>query len=287
MSWGLPFGALALGIDPLSRLFLLPVFVLGLSCALAGGISLRHTDPDEHNLGAHWAFYLILLLGMTCVMTARDGIFFMLSWELLSLSPFFLIDFNDRDRNVQDASWVYLVAAHLGAVFLIAFFAMLNDGVDECPGVSSGKNQANFSNHAMSNASCSVMFELICTDGQGSNIAMFDKLLSGFTTFCFIEETVCVNAFGSTMQQSTTKNIVNIIVLVVPDKRNDVAIMVLKSIGHDRSAIRTQTIVTGGPTCEIVISRTNYHFDPFLLLRILRAQDQSAQALHSAGLYYC
>ncbi len=125
MSWGLPFGALALGIDPLSRLFLLPVFVLGLSCALAGGISLRHTDPDEHNLGAHWAFYLILLLGMTCVMTARDGLFFMLSWELMSLSPFFLIDFNDRDRNVQDASWVYLVAAHLGAVFLIAFFAML------------------------------------------------------------------------------------------------------------------------------------------------------------------
>jgi len=125
MPWGLPFGALAFGLDPLSRLFLLPVFVLGLSCALAGGISLRHTDPDEHNLGAHWAFYLVLLLGMTCVMTARDGLFFMLSWELMSLSPFFLIDFNDRDRNVQDASWVYLVAAHLGAVFLIAFFAML------------------------------------------------------------------------------------------------------------------------------------------------------------------
>ena len=38
MSWGLPFGALAFGLDPLSRLFLLPVFILGLSCALAGGI---------------------------------------------------------------------------------------------------------------------------------------------------------------------------------------------------------------------------------------------------------
>ena len=52
-AWGLPFGALAFGLDPLSRLFLLPVFILGLSCALAGGISLRHTDPEEHNLGAH------------------------------------------------------------------------------------------------------------------------------------------------------------------------------------------------------------------------------------------
>ncbi len=125
LPWGLPFGAFALGLDPLSRLFLLPVFALGFTCAISGCISLRHSDPSEHNLGAHWLFYLLLLLGMTCVMTARDALFFMLSWEIMSLSPFFLIDFNDRDRLVQDASWVYLVAAHLGAVLLIAFFALL------------------------------------------------------------------------------------------------------------------------------------------------------------------
>ncbi len=125
LPWGLPFGSFALGLDPLSRLFLLPVFALGFTCALSGCISLRHCDPSEHNLGAHWLFYLLLLLGMTCVMTARDALLFMLSWEIMSLSPFFLIDFNDRDRLVQDASWVYLVAAHLGAVLLIAFFALL------------------------------------------------------------------------------------------------------------------------------------------------------------------
>jgi len=125
LSWGLPFGAFALGLDPLSRLFLLPVFTLGLTCALSGGLSLRHSDPAEHNLGSHWLFYLVLLMGMTCVMTARDALLFMLAWELMSLSPFFLIDFNDRDRLVQDASWVYLVAAHLGAVLLTAFFAFL------------------------------------------------------------------------------------------------------------------------------------------------------------------
>ena len=125
LPWGLPFGAFAFGLDPLSRLFLLPVFALGFTCALSGCISLRHSDPAEHNLGAHWLFYLLLLLGMTCVMTARDALFFMLSWEIMSLSPFFLIDFNDRDSQVQDASWVYLVAAHLGAVLLIAFFALL------------------------------------------------------------------------------------------------------------------------------------------------------------------
>ena len=59
------------------------------------------------------------------VMAARDAVLFMLSWELMSLAPFFLIDFNDGDRKVRDASWVYLVAAHLGAVALMAFFVLL------------------------------------------------------------------------------------------------------------------------------------------------------------------
>lgn len=124
LPWGLPLGSCALGLDPLSRIFLLPVFGLGLTCALSGGMSLRHTRPQEHNLGAHWFFYLLLLLGMALVMSARDTVLFILSWEVMSLAPFFLIDFNDSDSKVRDASWVYLVAAHLGAVALIAFFAL-------------------------------------------------------------------------------------------------------------------------------------------------------------------
>lgn len=125
LPWGLPVGACTLGLDPLSRLFLLPVFGLGLACTLSGWHSLRHEDPQRHNLGAHWFFFLLLLLGLTLVITARDAIFFLLSWELMSLAPFFLIAFNDRDRKARDASWVYLVAAHLGAVALMALFVLL------------------------------------------------------------------------------------------------------------------------------------------------------------------
>lgn len=121
-AWGLPFGELALALDPLGRIFLLPVFGLGFICSLSGAISLRHERAREHNLAAHWFFYLLLLLGMALVACAADAILFLLAWELMSLAPFFLIDFNDRDSHVRDASWIYLAAAHLGAVFLIAFF---------------------------------------------------------------------------------------------------------------------------------------------------------------------
>ena len=121
----LPVGACALGMDALSRLFLLPVFGLGLVCAATGGIALRHEEPERHNLGAHWFFFHMLLIGLALVMTARDAVLFMLAWEIMSLAPFFLIDFNDGDSKVRDASWVYLVAAHLGAVALMAFFTLL------------------------------------------------------------------------------------------------------------------------------------------------------------------
>ncbi|MBD5539205.1 MAG: hypothetical protein HDQ94_04320 [Desulfovibrio sp.] len=123
--WGLPVGHLVLRLDALSAFFLLPVFGLGFVCALSGGIALRSARPGEHNLAAHWFFFLLLLIGMAAVMCAADAVFFLLAWEIMSLAPFFLIDFNDGDSKVRDASWVYLVAAHLGAVFLIAFFVLL------------------------------------------------------------------------------------------------------------------------------------------------------------------
>lgn len=125
LPWGLPFGSGSLGLDSLSRIFLLPVFGLGAVCALAGCGALAHYPAEEHNPAAHWFFFTLLILALALVMTARDAVLFMLAWELMSLAPFFLIDFDDNEQEVRQASWIYLVAAHLGAVFLMALFALL------------------------------------------------------------------------------------------------------------------------------------------------------------------
>lgn len=125
LPWGLPFGQLELCLDNLSKVFLLPVFGLGAVCALAGLAALRHERAREHNLGAHWFFYIMLTIGMAMVLCARDAILFLISWEIMSLAPFFLVDFNDQQSSVRDAAWTYLAAAHLGAIFLIAFFTLL------------------------------------------------------------------------------------------------------------------------------------------------------------------
>jgi hydrogenase-4 component B len=125
LPWGLPMGACVIGLDPLTRVFLAPTFGLGVACALSGAAHLAHLPSHEHNVGAHWAFYNLLILSLALVHAARDAILFLPAWELMSLAPFFLIDLDDQDAKVREASWTYLVAAHLGAVFLIAMFGLL------------------------------------------------------------------------------------------------------------------------------------------------------------------
>ena len=124
LPWGLPLGSGRMALDALSRVFLLPVFGLGLVCALSGLFALRHYPCGEHNTGAHWLFFTLLILALTLVCTARDAVLFLLAWEVMSISPFFLIEFHDNEVQVREASFVYLVAAHLGALFLLLFFAL-------------------------------------------------------------------------------------------------------------------------------------------------------------------
>ncbi|WP_300156211.1 proton-conducting transporter membrane subunit [Solidesulfovibrio sp.] len=126
LPWGLPVGSLTLGLDPVSRLFLLPVSLLGAACAVCGAASLAGHDHDEAGhggLGAHWCFFNLLLAGLSLVMAARDAVCFLVAWEIMSLAPFFLIGFHDDEVEVREAAWTYLVAAHLGAVCVLAFFA--------------------------------------------------------------------------------------------------------------------------------------------------------------------
>jgi hydrogenase-4 component B len=130
LPWGLPLGSLTLGLDPASRLFLLPVYIIGAASAVSGAVNLGGAPGDHEDfggngpLGPHWFFFNQLLAGLSLVMAARDVVCFLLAWEIMSLAPFFLIAFHDDEVEVREAAWIYLVAAHLGAVCLIAFFTV-------------------------------------------------------------------------------------------------------------------------------------------------------------------
>jgi hydrogenase-4 component B len=125
----LPVGRAILQLDALSAFFLVPVLLLAGLCAIYGfsyltRLAAKH--PGTYHLGAQYFFYNLLAAGMVLMLVAADAFMFLLAWELMSLSPFFLVSLHDEDASVRSASWIYLVAAHLGALCLLALFALLS-----------------------------------------------------------------------------------------------------------------------------------------------------------------
>ena len=125
-AWSMPGGSFSIGMDALSAFFLIPVFGLSALAALYGNEYL-HPYLGKKNLGPHWFFYNLLVAGLAIVIVARNGLLFLIAWEVMSLAPFFLVTFDDDKESVRSAGWTYLIAAHLGAVPLLVFFIILGN----------------------------------------------------------------------------------------------------------------------------------------------------------------
>jgi len=122
--WAVPFGEFFIELDPLSAWFLLPTLLLSALAAIYGVGYLRPWE-NSRSLGPVWLFYLMLVLGMTLVLLARNALLFLFAWELMAVASFFLVTFEHERPSVREAGWIYFVATHLGTAFLLAFFLLL------------------------------------------------------------------------------------------------------------------------------------------------------------------
>jgi len=124
VAWPVPGGAFAIGLDPLSAFFLLPVLVLAALAAVYGGEYMQEFGR-RRSLGPPAFFFNLFVASMVMVLVARNGLIFLVAWELMSLSAYFLVTFEHDKADVRLAGWIYLVATHLGAAFLFALFLLL------------------------------------------------------------------------------------------------------------------------------------------------------------------
>ena len=127
IAWQIPFGCFYVGVDPLSAFF---IITISLICALAAvyGIAYLKAYRGRKNIGVAWCFFNLLFASMLLVVVARNGILFLIAWETMSLSSFFLVMFEHEKPEVREAGWVYLVAAHVGQACLMCFFILLAHG---------------------------------------------------------------------------------------------------------------------------------------------------------------
>lgn len=124
LPWPVPYGSFHLAIDPLSAFFLVPLFVVSLLAAVYG-VAYMNAGHARRPAGASWLFFHLLVASMAIVVTARNGLLFLVAWEGMSLASFFLVTFHDEREDICTAGWTYLVATHLGTAFLLALFVLL------------------------------------------------------------------------------------------------------------------------------------------------------------------
>ncbi|HPM79917.1 MAG TPA: proton-conducting transporter membrane subunit [Candidatus Anammoximicrobium sp.] len=120
--WSVPFGSFTVGLDPLSAWFAAAILGLAILAAVYGAGYLVH-DADRKSLGPPWLFFNLLVAAMLLVVTARNGMLFLVAWEGMALASFFLVTFEDEQSSVREAGRIYLIASHLGAACLLLFFA--------------------------------------------------------------------------------------------------------------------------------------------------------------------
>ncbi|MFH0900139.1 MAG: proton-conducting transporter membrane subunit, partial [Pseudomonadota bacterium] len=126
-SWSMPIGEPHVALDPLSAFFLVCVFVVsGLAAVYGKGYLQGHLG--KRRLAPAIAFFNLLVASMAGLVIARDGVVFLIAWEVMSLASFFLVTFEDDREDVRRAGMTYLVASHLGVVFLLALFVLFASG---------------------------------------------------------------------------------------------------------------------------------------------------------------
>ncbi|MBI5438027.1 MAG: hydrogenase 4 subunit B [Nitrosomonadales bacterium] len=123
---GLPDLPLHLRLDPLAAFFLIllggasfgvSLFSAGYFRAMAGG-----------TLGLLCLEYHLFLASMALVLLADDAYMFMVAWETMALSSYFLVTTDHHVPDIRKAGFLYLLIAHVGAVAILLSFGVMQGG---------------------------------------------------------------------------------------------------------------------------------------------------------------
>lgn len=124
LAWSVPYGSFFVELDALSAFFIVVILAVSALAAIYGGEYLW-AWRDKKSLGPPWFFFNVLVASMVMVVLARNGVLFLVAWEIMALSSFFLVTFEDERESVRDAGWTYLVATHIGTAFLLVMFVLM------------------------------------------------------------------------------------------------------------------------------------------------------------------
>ncbi len=121
-----PIGLCSFRLDPLAALFIIIISVGSLLCAVYSHSYMKMYASKKLSLSSYYFFLGILSVSMLLVVIAQNAIVFLIVWELMSISSFFLVSFENDKPEVLKSGLYYLISMQVGAAFLIAGFAWVS-----------------------------------------------------------------------------------------------------------------------------------------------------------------
>ena len=118
-----PFGHFVLQIDGLSA------FMIGIISLVTFATNL-YSIPylngyAKRGLGVMGFFNNLFTAAMLMIVVVANAFFFLIFWELMTLTSYFLIIFDQDNKDAVKAGYIYFLVAHCGTAFImLAFFVL-------------------------------------------------------------------------------------------------------------------------------------------------------------------
>jgi formate hydrogenlyase subunit 3/multisubunit Na+/H+ antiporter MnhD subunit len=111
-------------IDRLSAFFVLLInFVMLMGMLYAKGYLKPYLEKKSRaEMAFHYFNFIWLHISMLMVCMFRDALAFLVAWELMSISSFFLVIFENEKEETVRTGLKYLIQMHIGFIFIIAAF---------------------------------------------------------------------------------------------------------------------------------------------------------------------
>lgn len=120
-------------LDTLSGFFLCVIGMIIIPIAFYGPSYVRYYEKTKQSINSLIFFTAVFVTSMCLVILASNIFSFIFSWELMSLSSYYLVIFHHEEAENRHAGFIYLLMAHLSGLLILCSFGILakfSGGVD-------------------------------------------------------------------------------------------------------------------------------------------------------------
>ena len=128
-TWSLPCGVAlfswTIRLNALSAYFNLALGIVAVAASIYSLGYLRAWE-GRRNIAGLGFFYNAMLLSLTLVFAAGDAFFFLVAWEAMAVSAYFLVSYEHEKAETRHAGMLFLIMSHAGTGLLLIAFLLLS-----------------------------------------------------------------------------------------------------------------------------------------------------------------